>query len=93
MEVTLNTESPQYSVGSEKAQGIPSGIRLSGTQAAHAGGQAPVVNPANRVVKFFPDGSASRTRIAMEGDKRGYLLNVDWLTGKVVVTDMEDHAQ
>ena len=91
-EVILNTESPQYSVGSEKTQSIPAGIRLNLIHTTHSSGPEPEVDPAHRVVKFFPDGSASGTRITVEGDKRGYQLNVDWLTGKVVITGMEDNA-
>lgn len=38
-------------------------------------------------IRFFPDGSSTGGRITLLQDDLGYLVDVDWLTGKVVIQD------
>lgn len=93
MEVNLNTEAMQYQVGSDRTHMLPAGIRMDITQAAQTNGTEPSLEPSQQVVKFFPDGSASETLITLEGDNRGYQLDVNWLSGRVTMDDMEHNAQ
>ncbi len=38
-------------------------------------------------IRFFPDGSSTGGRITLSADGARYLVNVDWLTGKVKVIE------
>ena len=38
-------------------------------------------------IRFFPDGSSTGGRITLMQDNLGYLVDVDWLTGRVVLQD------
>ena len=38
-------------------------------------------------IRFFPDGSSTGGRITLSTDSMRYLVNVDWLTGKVDVLE------
>ena len=89
IEVHLSTGSPQqYRIGKERATVIPAGIKMDVVQTAEP--DSP--EPEHRVVKFFPDGSASETRITLAADDRGYRLDLNWLSGRVTIGDMENNA-
>lgn len=38
-------------------------------------------------IRFYPDGSSTGGRITIAGANRKYLVDVDWLTGRVVIQD------
>lgn len=38
-------------------------------------------------IRFYPDGSSTGGRISVGDGKRNYLIDVDWLTGGVVILD------
>lgn len=38
-------------------------------------------------IRFFPDGSSTGGSIVLSSSDRSYKVNVDWLTGRVVVED------
>jgi general secretion pathway protein H len=38
-------------------------------------------------IRFFPDGSSTGGRITVSGGKQTYLVDVDWLTGRVRVAN------
>ena len=38
-------------------------------------------------IRFYPDGSSTGGRITIAGASRKYLVDVDWLTGRVVIQD------
>ena len=38
-------------------------------------------------IRFFPDGSSTGGRITLSIDSMRYLVNVDWLTGRVKVME------
>jgi len=38
-------------------------------------------------IRFFPDGSSSGGRIKLASDRRAYVIDVDWLTGKIELHD------
>jgi len=40
-------------------------------------------------IRFFPDGSATGGRITVRARGRGFLLDVDWFTGRVRVTGFD----
>ena len=38
-------------------------------------------------IRFFPDGSSTGGRVTLIQDDLGYLVDIDWLTGRVVIQD------
>ena len=49
------------------------------------------LNGKRGAIRFFPDGSSTGGRITLSMDSLQYLVNVDWLTGRVIV--MEPNAE
>ena len=43
-----------------------------------------------RILRFFPDGSSSGGRITLSNKDQEYRLDVDWLTGRVRVREVEN---
>ena len=41
-------------------------------------------------IRFFPAGGSTGGRISLSTDKRKYAVDVDWLTGKVRIMEIED---
>ena len=82
-QVYLNLESPAYAIGRQAPQSLPAGVELT---VASASGQS-TVQTTRHVVRFFSDGSSSGTLITLRRGKRGYRLQVGWLTGKVTIED------
>ncbi len=41
-------------------------------------------------IRFFPDGGSTGGRISLSTDKRKFVVDVDWLTGKVRIMEAED---
>ena len=41
-------------------------------------------------IRFFPDGSSTGGRVTLSTDKRRYLVDVDWLTGRVKVLESDE---
>lgn len=38
-------------------------------------------------IRFFPDGSSTGGRITLSGERVQYLVDVDWLTGRIQILD------
>lgn len=38
-------------------------------------------------IRFFPDGSSTGGRVTLKGDGSEYVIDVQWLTGKVTILD------
>jgi general secretion pathway protein H len=38
-------------------------------------------------IRFYPDGSSTGGRITVSSGERQYLVDVDWLTGRVAIND------
>jgi general secretion pathway protein H len=84
-QVSLNLESPAYTVGRQAPHALPTGVQLKvdtgpGQYAAPAG---------NHVLRFFPDGSSSGAVITLISGERGYRLQLGWLTGRITIEDAE----
>jgi general secretion pathway protein H len=47
--------------------------------------QSEVVNEKQGSIRFFPDGSSTGGRITVASGERKYVVEVDWLTGKVSI--------
>jgi general secretion pathway protein H len=49
--------------------------------------QSEIVNERQGAIRFFPDGSSTGGRVTLASGERKYLVDVDWLTGKVAILE------
>jgi len=49
--------------------------------------QADQINAATASFRFYPDGSSNGGRITIVANEREFAIDIDWLTGRVTVTD------
>jgi general secretion pathway protein H len=81
--LTLDMEARQYLVaGDAQARSLPRGIEMKLFTA-----QSEITNESKGAIRFYPDGSSTGGRITVLSGERKYLVDVDWLTGRVSITD------
>jgi general secretion pathway protein H len=51
------------------------------------GAQSEVTSERRGSIRFYPDGSSTGGRITVASGERKYLVDVDWLTGRVSIED------
>jgi general secretion pathway protein H len=83
MDVVLNLETAQYSTEG-RTETLPGDVTLTVKPAAAESGLS---FPEQRRVRFYPDGSATSTRITLAREGQGYELAVDWLIGRVRIAE------
>ena len=96
VDVTFDTESASYGVtGSDKTE-LPRGVALvildrSGyvSETRHAVGH---LHDPTYTLRFYPDGSSSGLTTRLGAADGGYVVAVDWLLGRVSITEAEDDA-
>ena len=49
--------------------------------------QSEILSDTRGGIRFYPDGSSTGGRITVASGERKYLVDVDWLTGRVSITD------
>ena len=49
--------------------------------------QSEVTSEKRGAIRFYPDGSSTGGRITVASGERKYLVDVDWLTGRVAIKD------
>ena len=49
--------------------------------------QAEVVDEKRGAIRFYPDGSSTGGRVTLASGERRFLVDVDWLTGRVTVKE------
>ncbi|WP_457675319.1 GspH/FimT family pseudopilin [Thiolapillus sp.] len=83
--LVLDTEKRNFRVsGRNRVYSIPASVDIdmltaeSETRGDHVGG-----------IRFFPDGGSTGGRITVSHGERGFGVDVDWLTGKVRILDVE----
>lgn len=78
----LDVAAGSYRVGEGPVQPLPRGLSLSLTAVAEQ-------TAGNRLggIGFLPDGSSTGGRIELAAGQRRLRVGVDWLTGRVSVTD------
>lgn len=87
MDVLLNLESSEYSTNGY-TETLPKGITL-GIRSPASGAR---LYPAQQRVRFYPDGSATAARITLSRDGQVYELALDWLIGRVRITETTVNA-
>lgn len=81
--LTLDMEAREYTLPGEAApRTLPTGIDLKLYTA-----QSEVTNERKGGIRFYPDGSSTGGRITVSAGERKYLVDVDWLTGRVHIED------
>ena len=81
--LTLDVESREYMLpGEAAARALPKGIDLKLYTA-----QSEVTSEKRGGIRFYPDGSSTGGRITLSAGERKYLVDVDWLTGRVSIED------
>ena len=79
----LDLEAREYRVaGDSEVRKLPDGIDLKLYTA-----QSEVSDERRGGIRFYPDGSSTGGRITVAAGERKYLVDVDWLTGRVSIKD------
>ena len=80
--LTLDVEERAYQVQGDETRRLPDGIDLKLFTA-----QAETLSERRGAIRFYPDGSSTGGRITVSAGERKFLVDVDWLTGRVTVGD------
>lgn len=81
--LTLDMESKEFVVpGVADARKLPQSIDFKLYTA-----QSEVTSDKSGSIRFYPDGSSTGGRITVSSGERKYLVDVDWLTGRVSIED------
>ena len=81
--LTVDMQSREYvTTGDTEVRKLPSNIDVNLTTA-----QTEVESEHRGSIRFYPDGSSTGGRITVSSGERKYLVDVDWLTGRVAIND------
>ena len=81
--LTLDVESREFiTTGDRQTRKLPEGVDLKLFTA-----QTEVTSERRGSIRFYPDGSSTGGRITVSAGERKYLVDVDWLTGRVSIGD------
>jgi general secretion pathway protein H len=81
--LTLDLDQKEYQVlGEKEAHKLPDDIDIKLVTA-----QSEVTSQKRGAIRFYPDGSSTGGRITVSAGERKFLVDVDWLTGRVSIED------
>ena len=81
--LTLDVEAREFQVGNDSAvRQVSDKVELKLFTA-----QTEVTSERKGSIRFYPDGSSTGGRITVSSGERKYLVDVDWLTGRVSIGD------
>jgi general secretion pathway protein H len=81
--LTIDLEAREFQVtGVEATRSLPKDLEVSLYTA-----QQEVTSDKKGAIRFYPDGSSTGGRITLAVKERKYLVDVDWLTGRVSIGD------
>ena len=81
--LTLDMDSREYlATGEEQTHKLPDNIDVMLYTA-----QVEVTSAKRGSIRFYPDGSSTGGRITVASGERKYLVDVDWLTGRVSIDE------
>ena len=81
--LTIDLEAREFQVtGTEATRNLPRDLEISLYTA-----QQDVTSEKKGSIRFYPDGSSTGGRITLAVKERKYLVDVDWLTGRVSIGD------
>lgn len=77
--LTINVKKKHFIIGKKYYQlDLPDNTKLSLTAA-----DTERLDENQAAIRFFPDGSSTGGQIKIRSDKNNYLVDVNWLTGKI----------
>ena len=79
--MTIDVEAREFRVGNE-ARTVSDKVDLKLYTA-----QSEVSSERLGAIRFYPDGSSTGGRITVSSGERKYLVDVDWITGRVTIGD------
>ena len=80
---TLDMDAREFvTSGDSQPRKLPDGIDIQLVTA-----QTEVASERKGSIRFYPDGSSTGGRITVSANERKYLVDVDWLTGRVSISD------
>jgi general secretion pathway protein H len=81
--LTLDMDSREFEVpGALRPRKLPGQVDLKLYTA-----ESEVTSEKRGSIRFYPDGSSTGGRITVSSGERKYLVDVDWLTGRVTIQD------
>ncbi len=81
--LTVDMETREFiATGEQQVHSIPKTIDLKLYTA-----QSEVTSQSRGSIRFYPDGSSTGGRITVSTGERKYLVDVDWLTGRVAINE------
>jgi general secretion pathway protein H len=81
--LTLDLDTREFTfTGDTKTHRIPEGIEMNVFTA-----QSEVAGERKASIRFYPDGSSTGGRITVATAARKYMVDVEWLTGRVTVIE------
>ena len=81
--LTIDVDAREFSfTGESRTHRLPEGIELKLYTA-----QTEVESQQKGSIRFYPDGSSTGGRITVSTGERKFLVDVDWLTGRVAIND------
>ncbi len=81
--LTIDLERRYFEVsGGGRARTLPERLELKLYTA-----QAEIVDERRGAIRFYPDGSSTGGRVTVASGERKFLVDVDWLTGRVIIKE------
>src|SRR6478672_9001201 len=80
--LTLDVEAREFHVGDTAPRHVSSKVDLKLYTA-----ESEVVSERLGGIRFYPDGSSTGGRITVSAGERKYLVDVDWITGRVSINE------
>ena len=81
--LTVDMETREYILaGESEGRRLPKDIELKLFTA-----QSEIASDSRGAIRFYPDGSSTGGRITVKAGERQYLVDVDWLTGRVSIAE------
>ena len=81
--LTLDLEAREYYLPNDsQPHKLPDNLELKLFTA-----QSEAVSEKKGAIRFYPDGSSTGGRITVQSGERKFLVDVDWLTGRVAIND------
>ncbi|MEO7741773.1 MAG: GspH/FimT family protein [Usitatibacter sp.] len=81
--LTVDMEAREYLLAGEtEARRLPKDIELKLFTA-----QSEIASDTKGGIRFYPDGSSTGGRLTVKAGERQYLVDVDWLTGRVSIAE------
>ena len=80
--LTLDLDKRSFEVPGRRARALPERLELKLYTA-----QSEIVDNRRGAIRFYPDGSSTGGRVTVASGERRFLVDVDWLTGRVTIKE------